>query len=121
MQFDSLRSIADSFLEHHREKIALHGHAAWVLRILLALLLAFSLGALPVYVVHERRRTRLLEHDLNQLIRVNQQLVNQIERRRLQLESLHTPEGMGKALRDRGLIPAGARVYSIENGSRGER
>ena len=115
----TFRSIIEKFRKQQSEHIAAYGHAAWVLRIVLAVLLAFSIGALPVYVVHERRKTRLLEHDLKQLMEVNQSLVNQIERRRMQLKTLRTPEGVGKALRDKGLIPAGARVYTIDESSRG--
>ncbi|MBU1238637.1 hypothetical protein KKF84_01685 [Myxococcota bacterium] len=86
----------------------------WVSRALFALLFALAIGSLPVYIHQEIKDLKRLEGELSDIKILNQRLFVDLEESALRLESLKSPQGIRRIMRERGYTPPGSVVYQIE-------
>ncbi len=86
----------------------------WGVRTLVALGFASLVGALPVYIHKEINELKRLELELREIKVLNKRLFVDLEESALRLDSLRSPQGLRRIMRERGYVPEGSVVYQIE-------
>ena len=88
--------------------------ALWLARALFALLFATFVGGLPIYIHQEIKDLRHMEQELGEIKKLNRRLFVDLEDSAVRLESLKSPRGVRRVLRERGYAPPGSVVFQIE-------
>ncbi len=86
----------------------------WVSRGLLATLFAVIVGSLPVYIHQEIKDLKRMDGELSEIRKLNARLFVDLEDSALRLESLKSPLGIRRIMRERGFAPPGSLIYQIE-------
>ncbi|MBN2723440.1 MAG: hypothetical protein JXR95_05150 [Deltaproteobacteria bacterium] len=86
----------------------------WLMRIVLSMVLATVLGALPVYINSELSEIRKMRSELRSMKKLNQRLFVDLEDSSVRLDTLRTKAGMERLMREKGFAPEDSLVYQFE-------